>query len=520
VATLTITMNNVYEPQHQFYPVYTQSSWITHYYLVVLLDNSVAGKTAEQQWADIWSPTATVVARKRYDDLNPIDIKSIINATDSDRITFGFRAEYGNDAVNNPWAAPSSSIFGFIGTVIVDEQISVTVKNNFIGGKIKAQVTNPPTTLSDSPVTITDMTRKTLYMEAVEGANQPMFEYYTRVWNDAEAPSNKSNWEKRDNFDVSQGTFASTASTSRTLSSSEKNYSYVADMKRVCSATFNSGGGSITANGINGTLSLTVPVVELNYVTVTTASWYSSDGIEYTFSRWSKDGVSYYSPFIINEHGTYTAVYTGKPSNTGKNFTYNGDIGDPINITWTDNQDSNVTEYQIWRRVKHNGILGDATLLATVSRGVQSYTDDEYSFTDGYTNDMLSYDVRAYYEPDGTYSDPQWQIAYGEPFASINENSISMQTKADEVPADYSITNYPNPFNPTTTINYQLPENGFVTIKVFDMLGKEVTTLVNGNRTAGYHNVTFDASRLTSGIYIYTINAGKFIQSKKMLLMK
>jgi hypothetical protein len=52
------------------------------------------------------------------------------------------------------------------------------------------------------------------------------------------------------------------------------------------------------------------------------------------------------------------------------------------------------------------------------------------------------------------------------------------------------------------------------------MLGKEIAALVDGNRTAGYHKVTFDASRLTSGVYIYTINAGKFIQSKKMLLMK
>ncbi|MCL6098536.1 MAG: M36 family metallopeptidase [Bacteroidetes bacterium] len=80
--------------------------------------------------------------------------------------------------------------------------------------------------------------------------------------------------------------------------------------------------------------------------------------------------------------------------------------------------------------------------------------------------------------------------------------------------------NYPNPFNPSTTINYQLPENGFVTIKVYDVLGKEVATLVNKNKSAGYYNVSFDASKLTSGVYIYTINVNGFAQSKKMLLMK
>ena len=93
-------------------------------------------------------------------------------------------------------------------------------------------------------------------------------------------------------------------------------------------------------------------------------------------------------------------------------------------------------------------------------------------------------------------------------------------TVASELPMEYSLSNYPNPFNPSTTINYQLPENGFVTIKVYDVLGKEVATLVNENKSAGYYNVSFDASKLTSGVYIYTISANGFIQSKKMLLMK
>ncbi len=91
----------------------------------------------------------------------------------------------------------------------------------------------------------------------------------------------------------------------------------------------------------------------------------------------------------------------------------------------------------------------------------------------------------------------------------------------NKIPTGYELLqNYPNPFNPTTTINYQLPENGFVTIKVYDMLGKEIATLVNGNKTAGYHNVTFDAGRLTSGIYFYTIRSGDYFQVKKMLLIK
>jgi len=157
--------------------------------------------------------------------------------------------------------------------------------------------------------------------------------------------------------------------------------------------------------------------------------------------------------------------------------------------------------------------------LATVGRGVQSYTDEEYSHTDGYTADLLWYDVRAYYSTEGTYSDPDYQAVYAEPMAATDGNNLAL-TLTNELPKSYSISNYPNPFNPVTTINYQLPENGFVTIKVYDLLGKEIATLVDGNRNAGYHNVKFDAGRLSSGIYLLTIKTEKFAQTNKMILMK
>lgn len=80
--------------------------------------------------------------------------------------------------------------------------------------------------------------------------------------------------------------------------------------------------------------------------------------------------------------------------------------------------------------------------------------------------------------------------------------------------------NYPNPFNPSTTINYSLAERSNVTVKVFDMLGREVANLVNTVQEAGSHNITFDASSLASGMYVYTITAGSFTSSKKMMLLK
>jgi Secretion system C-terminal sorting domain len=80
--------------------------------------------------------------------------------------------------------------------------------------------------------------------------------------------------------------------------------------------------------------------------------------------------------------------------------------------------------------------------------------------------------------------------------------------------------NYPNPFNPSTTISYQLPSEGQVSLKVYDMLGNEVTTLVNEMKTAGEYQVDFNAAVLSSGIYFYRLQAGNFVETKRMMLMK
>jgi len=80
--------------------------------------------------------------------------------------------------------------------------------------------------------------------------------------------------------------------------------------------------------------------------------------------------------------------------------------------------------------------------------------------------------------------------------------------------------NYPNPFNPLTQITFQIPESGLVKLKVYDALGNEVVTLIDAVVNAGIHEVNFDASKLTSGVYIYTLFAGDFIRSNKMILLR
>ena len=93
--------------------------------------------------------------------------------------------------------------------------------------------------------------------------------------------------------------------------------------------------------------------------------------------------------------------------------------------------------------------------------------------------------------------------------------------KSENLPNQFSLyQNFPNPFNPTTNIGFRIAEFGFVSLRVYDILGREVATLVNEEKHAGIYEVTFDGSDLSSGIYFYKMQAGNYTSVKKMILMK
>lgn len=93
--------------------------------------------------------------------------------------------------------------------------------------------------------------------------------------------------------------------------------------------------------------------------------------------------------------------------------------------------------------------------------------------------------------------------------------------KSVNIPNEFILSqNYPNPFNPETSIKYQLSAISFVSLKVFDVLGREVATLVNEEKPAGTYTINFNAEGLSSGVYFYRINAGNFVQIKKLVFMK
>ena len=99
--------------------------------------------------------------------------------------------------------------------------------------------------------------------------------------------------------------------------------------------------------------------------------------------------------------------------------------------------------------------------------------------------------------------------------------SLVTSTEADGLPTKFALNqNYPNPFNPSTYINYDVPEASQVSIVVYNMLGQKMATLVNEVKSAGSYSLQFDASALSSGVYIYRLEAGSFVSTKKMTLVK
>jgi hypothetical protein len=106
-------------------------------------------------------------------------------------------------------------------------------------------------------------------------------------------------------------------------------------------------------------------------------------------------------------------------------------------------------------------------------------------------------------------------------FGSLNYPVTDVKNEGAPLVLEFNLEqNYPNPFNPTTVISYQIPQQGFVTLKVYDVLGREIVTLVNEEKPAGEYEVEFNAANLPSGIYFYRIRAGSFINTKKMVLLR
>jgi hypothetical protein len=104
---------------------------------------------------------------------------------------------------------------------------------------------------------------------------------------------------------------------------------------------------------------------------------------------------------------------------------------------------------------------------------------------------------------------------------SLSDMITSIESFSTGMPGHFNLEqNYPNPFNPTTTIKYSLPQQTFVSLSIYDLLGREIVILVNEEKDAGTHSIKFNGSNLSSGIYLYRIQSGSFWETKKLILIK
>ncbi len=148
---------------------------------------------------------------------------------------------------------------------------------------------------------------------------------------------------------------------------------------------------------------------------------------------------------------------------------------------------------------------GNYTITGLVP-GSYSVSSSSYGYTDG-TTTTTSLDYTSNYS--STTS-----------FTLTPESVTAVETSPAAISSYQLYQNYPNPFNPSTVIRFSVPYESHVTLKIYNILGSEVATLVNGVRAAGSYNVTFNADNLASGVYFYQLKAGNFVATKKLLLLK
>ncbi len=172
-----------------------------------------------------------------------------------------------------------------------------------------------------------------------------------------------------------------------------------------------------------------------------------------------------------------------------------------VQLSWRTISETNSLMFDVQRKSENS----EWTKIGEVIAAGNSNSPKDYSFADSkLTSGKYQYRLKMI-DGDGSYQ-----------YSNIAEVEISL-------PAEFSLSqNYPNPFNPSTTISYQLAANSFVTLKVYDILGNEIATLVNEQQETGFYSLPFTTSerQLANGMYIYKIQAGNFTQTKKMLLIK
>lgn len=238
------------------------------------------------------------------------------------------------------------------------------------------------------------------------------------------------------------------------------------------------------------------------------------------------------SPFNYNNMTVLYNTYSSSTANTGVTVQDQRIPGDSIRATVT------VTNYAALTGTYHLRVMAvERWVIYTSPPG----TNGETVFGNVFRRSFPTSTGTVINNTPGThtytftyYKDPVWQDSSTYTIAFIQNDAdktilnagrmgmlVGIEPYSNEVPSKFELQqNYPNPFNPTTNIKFGLPKDGFVSLKIYNLIGKEVKTLVEGNHRAGSYNMTFDAVNLPSGIYFYTLRTNEFTETKKMMLVK
>jgi len=214
----------------------------------------------------------------------------------------------------------------------------------------------------------------------------------------------------------------------------------------------------------------------------------------------NRKGLTGFSQFGIGGNSADNPLNTDAPLPVMLSSFISNVAGRNVILKWMTGTEINNSGFDIERK----GFSGEFVKVGFVQGKGTVSTPSSYEFTD---RNLIS----------GKYSYRLKQIDNNGNFEYYSLNGDVVVG----VPSKFDLSqNYPNPFNPSTKINFDMPKDGLVSLKIYDMLGREVTTLVNEIRTAGYYTVDFNASSLSSGIYFYRINAGDFSSVKNMVIVK